>query len=276
MSNEAVTLETTYEEQLRRLPSVDELAQDFHYLLGGIEHPAQRKDRAAYYSGQIRQDLGFPNFGEITLTEAKQQNESRIFVGAISVISQEGIMKNETFKRLPRVDQIQKIQEKIMANRELQGHIEDYVLFNYQREDFGLFRDLEKILFRARQTIYGDSQTSVREAWKGSGILGLLAESKVVSALQQEWPGAGHASVNQDLAGVDVVVPRRDTLTGLQIKCIPKEKAALVIDTSNTVPKVFVPMDPKFHNPFKLNGKDTETISAFIKSAPLLPRELAA
>jgi len=108
----------------------------------------------------------------------------------------------------------------------------------------------------------------------------ILAEYKVLTALRDDWPLATFGSVEQDKAGADIVIPspnRSRRGIALQVKSSRDANCGLAIyDKYVRVPVVRVPMNPKLHDPIRLNNDQSFTLKNFIRVAPKYPIAFAA
>lgn len=259
------------------LPTVEELSADFEYLLSRSENPTIRIKDAMDYSEHLRTIAGMREIATMTLESARKQNSSKILLGALSAIAQNWVYRSEQSKRVPHDTRINTLKGLIATKKELQGHIEDYILLNFESNGYSLYPKLDELFERARELVYGSKTAPNGGSQGNSGLFGLLAELKVVSALRShEWPQATYSTIDQDISGIDVIVPRPDsTASGIQVKCLPDEITKMHI-VGSKIPTVYVPMNPHHNNPLQMSERDATTINTYVYNVPVLPTKLAA
>lgn len=263
------------------LPATNQLRADFENVLYGIERPTDRARQVVMVAEHLRIMMGADIMRISNPTERRKQVASKLFVTSITYLSRDRIRDDLKASGKPRG---QALKDLVSNRHDMQEAIEIYHQDGADKDHLSLYEDLEALVQGARALIYNDRPESLtkRKSWQNNGVLGMLAEIKIVNALSnQDWPGTKLAPPALDRYGIDVKVPRRGgNVAGLQIKAVLGAQDQIQIigpdRSAMPIPKIVVPMNPELNDPFESSVEDTSAINQYMYTAPNMPIKRAA
>ncbi|HET9850334.1 MAG TPA: hypothetical protein VFP35_01780 [Candidatus Saccharimonadales bacterium] len=263
------------------LPPINLLSADIRYLLADEKFKKNRIDLALEYTDYLRSRItpGQYQFGDPEYVHS--QIAPRLFLDSIALMLNQQVYHTLSAKKgRHSPDTFGDLLRLLETKRTMQVGISDYVKEFPDTSGDILFNNLLGMMNHARRVVYTDEVTT--EKTKNSNmqnLIGMLAENKVVDALQKnDWPGTCHASISQDAIGVDVIVPteKHGSAVVLQVKSHRLETTDFAIKPEFGTPRVIVPMNPRYNNPFRLDDLATNLLNKFIYNAPRVRLSLAA
>lgn len=264
------------------LPSMSLLSGDMRYLLEDKTNRKWRIEVASEYVDELRSRIPPEEFSVVSESYAAEQVSSRLFLDSLALIIKQQIYFTGTARYGRHAAETFEDLKKLLATkREMQGNMANYMRFHPDVQGQVLFSNLWGTMNHARRLVYNDEVTSEKSGiLNAKNLLGMLAENKVVSALQENgWPLADHSTVEQDSDGADVIIPvgdYDDSAVMLQVKTHDQKNDLLFIHPVERTPIVVIPMNLAINDPFKLNRFGTGEINEFIHTAPRTRLELAA
>lgn len=263
------------------LPPIAELRNDISYLVSGRERGIPRLGLVVEYVDWLRSRIE-PDGYQGDKEYARRQAGPRLFLDALSLVSRDRMYQHDSAKvgrRSPETfDDLKTLLE---VKRDMKLDISSYVRLHPNTPHDVLFNNIQTLMGAARRVAFKDEVGSALSLQNNRRmLLGLLAENKVVDALQyNRWPLAHHASAELDSAGVDAVVPvdiKPTSAVALQVKSSNAPGAMFDIVARGNRHLVVVPMNPGTNDPFNLSRSDSLALNHFIYRAPRIRLASAA
>lgn len=263
------------------LPPLGQLFGDITYLIHDQHGNRKRRDTAIKYVDWLR-DRTIPGQYAGAKEYSRGQATARLFLDSISLIARHRNYHSESAKKgRHSKETYQDLLEYLEIKRDAKSDIASYVRLSRDSPPDVIFNNILSIMNYSRKLIYDDeslSESAIKENRRN--LIGMLAENKVVEALQYDrWPLAEHASAKLDSEGADVIVPvglyPRHAVV-LQVKSSSAPGGQFQIMPNHKLHMVVVPMNPTTNDPFRLGPEGTHQLNDFIYRAPRMKLPLAA
>jgi hypothetical protein len=255
------------------IPPIDDLSGDIRYLVQSRNFGRERRNMVIDYAEYLRDRIP-KGRSEVETSFSKSQVMPRLFLDSLSLMARHQNYHSDAVKKGRRSPETFDDLKKILAlKRDMKDDIASYVGLNPDKDSRILFNNLMSMMNHSRRLLYNDEvieQAAIVDNCRT--LFGMLAENKVVSALKEDkWPAANHATVEQDSAGADVVIPTGEgprTAVVLQVKSHNGTDGRLYIYPNHHTHKVVVPMNLLLHDPFRMSHDGANELNNFISWAP--------
>lgn len=263
------------------LPPLKELREDIRYLVSGRERGIPRLDMVIEYVDWLRSRVE-PDSYDGNKAYARCQAGPRVFLDSLSLVARHRkyqVDKARFGGRAPET--FQDLIHMLELKREMKLDIDSYVRLNQNTPSNIMFNNLLTMMGLARRVAFNDEVGSVQSMSNNKReLIGLLAENKVVRALQyNRWPLADHASATLDSIGVDAIVPvdiSPKAAVALQVKSSVAPGGMFEISSHGNRNLVVVPMHMQTNDPFTLGHNDTLQLNSYIYRASRMSLPRAA
>lgn len=263
------------------LPPLDDLSGDIRYLAQSRGSGRDRRNLVIDYVEYLR-DRITPGQYDGEGAYSSGQVMPRLFLESLSLMARHQNYHSDAVKKGRRAPEtFDDLKAILLLKREMKEDLTSYVNLNQGKDSQVLFSNLMSMMNHARRLLFNDEviqQSAIIDNRRT--LFGMLAENKVVSALKEDkWPAANHATVEQDSAGADVIIPTGEgprTAVVLQVKSHNGTDGKLYIYPNHRLHKVVVPMNPQIQDPFRMSHEGASRLNDFIYRAPRTRLPLAA